>query len=463
MKSFAAVASAASLIGSVAAASRLPLQFNIAEVDLSSLQKRSVNSETLEVSPHVLELSKVAGTSPAQTWVQSIRKGPGADGLYNTDHVTNMTDLDGYEYIASINFGGETLDVIVDSGSSDTWAVQKGFICQDSTGTVLNDTSLCSFGPTYNGTFLNGSIPGVHFNITYGDGEFATGLMGYQDISLAGLEVPHQQVALVNKTYWNGDSVSSGLLGLAYDLLTSQYDDVTGASKPYDSIFTTMSKNGIVNPDLFSMAMDSKSQTGQLAFGGLPPVKTKGEFISTPIRMIAIYSDMTAANTEYSFYTIIPDGYVINNATLAPTTNETLASSKWNTAVSKPAGFHSNVTPIIVDSGTTLTLVPSDISDAFAATIPGSFYNALSGVYYAPCNATVPVFGVVINGHTFYADKADLLQTSDPVDNGDGTFICLVGVSDGGEGPYILGDTLMNSLVTVFDVGAGMMRFASRE
>ncbi|KAK2023178.1 acid protease [Colletotrichum zoysiae] len=362
-----------------------------------------------------------------------------------------MTDLNGYEYIASINFGGEALDIIVDSGSSDTWAVQKGFICQDSTGTVLNDqTSLCNFGPTYNGTFLDGSIPGVHFDITYGDGEFATGLMGYQDISLAGLEVPHQQVALVNKTYWNGDSVASGLLGLAYDLLTGEYDDATGASKPYDSIFTTMSKNGIVNPDLFSMAMDSKSQTGQLAFGGLPPVSTKGEFISTPIRMIAIYSDMTAANTEYSFYTIIPDGYVINNATLAPTTNKTLASSN-------------NVTPTIVDSGTTLTLVPSDISDAFVATIPGSLYNPLSGVYYAPCNATVPVFGVVINGHTFYADKADLLQTSNPVDNGDGTFICLVGVSDGGEGPYILGDTLMNSLVTVFDVGAGMMRFVSRE
>ncbi|KAK2063368.1 acid protease [Colletotrichum caudatum] len=448
MKSFAAVASAASLVSSAAAASRVPLQFNIAEVDLSSLQKRGVNSEPLEASPHVLELSKVAGTSPAQTWIQSIRKGPGADGLYNTDHVTNMTNLDGYEYIASITFGSETLEVIVDSGSSDTWAVQKGFVCQDSAGTVLNDTSLCEFGPTYNGTFLNGSIPGVHFNITYGDGEFATGLMGYQDITLAGLEVPHQQVALVNKTYWNGDSVTSGLLGLAYDLITSEYNDATGASKHYDSIFTTMSKNDIVKPDLFSMAMDSKSQTGQLAFGGLPP--------------IAIYSDMTAADTEYSFYTIIPDGYVINNATLAPTTNETLASSKWNTAVSKPAGFHSSVTPIIVDSGTTLTIVPSDISDAFAATVPGSFYNVLSGVYYAPCNATVPAFGVVIDGHAFYADKADLLQTSSPVDNGDGTFICLLGVTDGGGGPYILGDTMMNSLVTVFDVGAGMMRFASR-
>ncbi|KAK1638556.1 aspartic peptidase domain-containing protein [Colletotrichum phormii] len=347
-----------------------------------------------------------------------------------------MTDLNGYEYIASIVFGDETLQVIVDSGSSDTWAVQKDFICQDYEGNRLNDTSLCDFGPTYNGTFQHGSIPGVHFNITYADGEFATGLMGYQDITLAGLEVPHQEVALVNKTYWNGDNVASGLLGLAYDLLTSEYDDATGKSIYYDSIFTTMSKKGIVKPDLFSMAMDSKSQIGQLAFGGLPPVETKGKFISTPIRMIALSSRRPEAKTEYSFYTILPDGY--------------------------PAGFYNSTTPTIVDSGTTLMYVPTDISDTFAAGIPNSFYDFFSGAYYAPCDATVPDFGVVINGHTFYADKADLIQSSDPIDNGDGTFVCLLGVADGGEGPYILGDTMMNSLVTVFDVGAGMMRFASR-
>ncbi|KAK1990816.1 hypothetical protein LX36DRAFT_675664 [Colletotrichum falcatum] len=225
MKYLTTIALVASLIVSAAAASRVPLQFNIAEVDLSSLQKRSVNSEPMEVSPHVLKLSRVAG------------------------HVTNLTDSNGYEYIASIIFGSETLQVIVDSGSSDTWAVQKDFICLDHDGIVLND------------------------------------MLFYQ------------------------------------------------------------------------------------------PIKFE---------------------------------------------------------------------------------VKVDISDALAAAIPGSFYNVSSGAYCAPCNATVPDFGIVINGHTFYADKADLFQTSDPIDSGDGTLTCYLGVTDGGEGPYILGDTMMNSLVTVFDVGAGL-------
>lgn len=141
MKALAAIASAASLIDSAVAASRTPLQFDITEVDLSSLQKRSVDSEPLEVSPHVLELNRVVGISPAQTWIQSIRNGPSSNGMYKTGHVTNLTDLNGYEYIASILFGDETLQVIVDSGSSDTWAVQKDFICQDSDGNRLNDVS----------------------------------------------------------------------------------------------------------------------------------------------------------------------------------------------------------------------------------------------------------------------------------------------------------------------------------
>lgn len=318
-----AIIASAALLGSAVAISAKPQArpFDIVEVDLSSLQKRDIVSKhdddekPLAVSPHVLQLSKVAGLSRSQTWVQSIRKGPHADGLFRTNpgssaHVANMTDLNGFEYIATIGFGDQTLDVIVDSGSSDTWAVQRGFTCQDADGLALNDvsysvlmdvleaivndiqqSSTCTFGPAYNGTFQHGTIPGVHFNITYGDGEFATGPMGFQDISLAGLAVPRQQVALVNESYWNGDGVASGLLGLAFDLLTSQYPDGSvrspGASVPYSAIFSTMSREGIVDPALFSMAMDGSSRTGQLAFGGLPPVDTVGGFVSTPIRMVS--------------------------------------------------------------------------------------------------------------------------------------------------------------------------------
>lgn len=49
-----------------------------------------------------------------------------------------------------------------------------------------------------------------------------------------------------------------------------------------------------------------------------------------------------------------------------------------------------------------------------------------------------------------------LLQASvDPL-----TGLCAVGVMDGGTGPYVLGDTFMNNVISIFDIGAAEMRFA---
>lgn len=44
-----------------------------------------------------------------------------------------------------------------------------------------------------------------------------------------------------------------------------------------------------------------------------------------------------------------------------------------------------------------------------------------------------------------------------------GRDLCISGVTDGGAGPYILGDTFLKNVVAVFDIGAGMMRFSSHE
>lgn len=74
-----------------------------------------------------------------------------------------------------------------------------------------------------------------------------------------------------------------------------------------------------------------------------------------------------------------------------------------------------------------------------------------------PCNASVPEFGISIGGQVFMISQADmLLQSSvDPA-----TGLCAVGVMDGGTGPYVLGNTFMNNVISVFDIGAAEMRFA---
>lgn len=61
-------------------------------------------------------------------------------------------------------------------------------------------------------------IPDEHMNLTYGDLETVSGLMGYEDVTLGGITV-HQEVGLINRAAWFGDGVSSGMVGLAYSAM----------------------------------------------------------------------------------------------------------------------------------------------------------------------------------------------------------------------------------------------------
>jgi hypothetical protein len=100
--------------------------------------------------------------------------------------------LGGAEYLIDITFGGQDVKAVLDTGSSDTWLIQQGYVCTDSSN-VPRDESYCQFGPVYNGGFTE-QIPDQNFQIGYGDGEFVTGNMGYQDVTIGGVTVPHQEV-----------------------------------------------------------------------------------------------------------------------------------------------------------------------------------------------------------------------------------------------------------------------------
>lgn len=116
--------------------------------------------------------------------------------------------------------------------------------------------------------------------------------MGYENVTVAGITVENQEVALVNYSYWYGDNVTSGLMGLAYPLLTSAYagtntsTDSLETQVEYSTIITTMIKEALIEP-VFSLALDRNSDSGYLALGGLPPVNHSGSFASTPILMVS--------------------------------------------------------------------------------------------------------------------------------------------------------------------------------
>jgi uncharacterized membrane protein len=144
---------------------------------------------------------------------------PSSEGISPSTHNTGLVALEiGEEFATNITFGTQTFVSIVDTGSSDTWIAESGFQCVNiSTDAALPEAD-CAFGPTFTLDSTFTQIPDENFNITYGSGEFLTGIVGYEDVTIAGIQV-RQEVALVNSAAWEGDGTTSGLTGFAYPAL----------------------------------------------------------------------------------------------------------------------------------------------------------------------------------------------------------------------------------------------------
>jgi hypothetical protein len=237
--------------------------------------------------------------------------------------------------------------------------------------------------------------------------------------------------------YWQGDGTSSGLVGLAYESLTSAYSGTNPAGDSdanrhnYPPIFQSMYTQGLSSAS-FSLALE-RSTGGYIAFGGLPPVSgisSSTSFTSTPIQYLSLVNP-----DQYTFYAIT-------------------ANIKYNKKSSSTMQY-------IVDSGTTLIYTSTTLAKGInAAFSPAAQYLSDQGVYFVDCNAKPPTFEVNIAGTSFTVNPADLIYQSQVDQN---TGLCLTGVQDGGSGPYILGDVFLQNVVAVFDVGASEMRFAAHE
>ena len=139
--------------------------------------------------------------------------------------------------------------------------------------------------------------------------------MGYTDVTVAGLKVYKQEVALVSEAYWNGDELTSGLIGFAYASITSAFigdnatldnanvtGKATGDQAPYSPVVQTMISQGL-NPPLFSLALmrsagdSDNSAGGYVALGGLPPVAFNPVFASTPIEIVGTSRSPSSRNS----------------------------------------------------------------------------------------------------------------------------------------------------------------------
>ena len=360
----------------------------------------------------------------------------------------------GQVFLAPITVGNQNFQVVVDTGSSDTWVVQPNFICADpNTGNIQTQAD-CYFRATYNSSQSStyASIPNENFNITYSDGERLTGDIGYERMTLAGITVPQQKFGIVDYAAWFGDGYSAGLVGFAYGTLTSAYagndpsHDQKGATLLYNPLFVNMYNLSLIAP-VFSLAIDRDPNNGGiLALGGIPNVPHSPYWVNTPIQSVGVFVGTTTP--AYEFYSIYSDGFAVAsspNIQFNPLSNNN----------PRKRNLLANAT-VIVDSGTSLVYAPNSVADAVATAFqPPASYDSNSDAYFVSCTARPPVFGVSIGKKIFFVNGADMIV---PANEGQ----CLSGVQPNNGGLTILGDVWMKNVLAVFDIGAERMRFASR-
>lgn len=370
--------------------------------------------------------------------------------------------------MTNVTLGGKPYTLVIDSGSSDTWVAASTFKCLSVPGEIP-DSPTCGFGARFDEsspTFK--PLPGPQvFSVNYTSSEFLRGRLGSEILGIGrvGLGLPplvtaRQVIGVVEEGYWNGDGISSGLMGLAYPDLASSVRELG-----YTSALFTLANTRTFSP-VWSLALARPSTAapapgGQLALGGIPNTRF-GDWAQVPI--------LRTRSGGYGFYTVTVDGFSIAPPVGAGGTSSGSGMGLYGsgTANGVPLGaFVSQGTTAMIDSGTTLLYLPRAIADALAGSfVPPAAYNTDSGLYIVPCDAAAPRFGVVIGGKTFYMHLDDMMNRRPGAVGGPGvgagSGMCALAVQRA-LGGAVLGDAWLRGVLIIVNMADNSVIVGERE
>ncbi|CAJ0542541.1 Ff.00g001300.m01.CDS01 [Fusarium sp. VM40] len=370
-------------------------------------------------------------------------------------------------YDVEVQFGNQSFFLLVDTGSSDTWVLETGYQCINSSNNLMQPQANCQYASSYNLSSSFQVKDNQTFGVKYGTG-IAMGMVGYEDLTMGGIKVANQTVGIVNSTNDIGDGLRSGLLGLAYPQLTSAHpglnypnDSLIIDRDIYDPFLQTMHKQGLVEP-WFSLALErlpantSTGDGGYMGLGKLPPVHHSDEWTTVPVEISksipkALYKNEKPVLTWWTL--------TLDAVTWGPANASSKASSS-STLLTTNTTTNSTAFQAVVDSGNPNNVFPVELAEKInAAFDPPAVYNKAMDLFVVDCDAKAPALGVVIGGKTFWHDQRDLIVWAK-----DGVCASSVGATKTALGidVHFLGDTFLKNVVSVFDFGKNEMRFAAR-
>ncbi|KAJ7796816.1 acid protease [Mycena olivaceomarginata] len=338
-------------------------------------------------------------------------------GVYLTGNGTSTVALDvsrfETEYLVNVTIGGQDFTVIVDTGSVDTWVVQRGFNCVDANGTSVPQ-SVCAFGTDgfdTNASTTFESFPDVRANLRFGNGAVLNGSVGFDTVTVGGVFVPDSIAGL------SGNGILSGLLGLAFPSLTAVHNITDGTRALYDPFFFTAVKQKKLKNSIFSVSIDRvEHNIGFLSFGGMPPVPVVNTSVTVPIQGYTVVNSTGIPSDRpdamFFFYAVDIQSYTFPGS-------DTVVTASNNT---------------ILDSSTTFNLLPDDVAAVFA-----TGFNPPATLIANPLNDR-PIYIVTLGGRGSALIRKTRFGTQ-PIS----------AISPGFDTQFILGDVFLHNVVSTFN------------
>ncbi|KAF5368529.1 hypothetical protein D9758_002296 [Tetrapyrgos nigripes] len=309
------------------------------------------------------------------------------------------------EWTGTISIGtpGQEFLIDFDTGSSDIWVPNSA--CTSRT---------CSHKKKYNHMASSTSeTADGKFEIHYGDGSTVSGPIYKDTVNVAGIRAEGQYFSAVtslSRSFEN--SPDDGVFGLAFRRISN-----IGRDTFIDNAYA----QGAISSKVFSFFL--AQQGSELYLGGANSKHYTGAI---------------------EYHSIIDSGFW-----------QIPGVSVWNGENNVAGGLSA-----VIDSGTTIMYGPPEAVRQFYATIPGAkVFDSASGLYSFPCNST-PSLSFSWGGELWTVSPQDfnLGLTAE----GASTCVGALGGQNVGLGPgaWLLGDSFMKGVYTVFNAENMAIGFA---
>ncbi|KAJ7023467.1 aspartic peptidase domain-containing protein [Mycena alexandri] len=299
-----------------------------------------------------------------------------------------------FSYIAETQVGSQTFDLIVDTGSSNTWVGATTKFTAGSTGKSTGDSVSVSYG--------SGSFSGTEYTDT---------------VSLGGTTATSQSIGVAKSS--TGFTGTDGIIGFGPEELTE--DTVTGVDE-VPTFLQTLVSEGVIDSNILGVSFapltgsSDESANGELTLGGVDDSAFTG--------------DLSYTTRVAPYWGVSVSKFAFGSTSLGTTT----ASG-------------------IVDTGTTLFYVPTAVYNKFLTASKGKLDNTSGLVKFT----TKPTsnFTFVIGGTTFTLTPAQyLIATAQYANWGISStsgFYTFIGDGGSDSPNTILGQSFLEFYYSVYD------------